>query len=313
MESALLLKEETQGDTLVTRLVCASLSRIQGSVMDQLFAIREQQSKLAGQATVHCALLYASGWFVIWLEGSEAQVEAARIACQRDSRNERQIVIHRSVGPAGLSEPFSVATTQVPVSSSAFGHRVMRVKDGKVAHSGPDAVWNYLSAPCTMTLSEQDKARPCQRVAVISAEDNGPIDVLRTLGRGVVAYQRFANAHSRSSDVGVAYVDFRAASERVRRVVLLSRRALAHELVRKSIASIDSLVLLLGARQTAAVELAQIVSSCLQAIPGRPVVHLVAPDEAAARPAAEVLAGAPAAAVRWLPGDDIAAFLRTSG
>ena len=51
----------TPADTLVTRLVCASLSRIQGSVMDQLFAIREQQSKLADQATVRCALLYASG------------------------------------------------------------------------------------------------------------------------------------------------------------------------------------------------------------------------------------------------------------
>jgi len=257
-------------------------------------------------------LLYASGWFVIWLEGGAAEVEAARVVCQRDSRNERQIVIHRSVGPAGLAEPFSVATTQVPVSSSAFGHRVMRVKDGKVATSGPDAVWSYLSAPCTMTLSAQDKAHPCQRLAVISAEDNGPIDVLRNLGRGVVAYQRFANAHSRSSDVGVAYVDFRA-SERVRRVVLLSRRALGHELVRKSIAGIDSLVLLLGSRQAAGVELAQNVMSFLHAIPGRPVVHLVAPDEAAARPAAEVLSGAPAAAIHWLPGGDIAGFLQASG
>ena len=180
METALLEKETTaRADTLVTRLVCASLSRIQGSVMDQLFAIREQQSKLADQTSARCALVYASGWFVIWLEGGEAEVEAARAACQRDSRNERQIVIHRSVGPAGLAESFSVATTQVPVSSSAFGQRVMRVKDGQVATGGPDAVWSYLSAPCTMSLSADDRAHPRQRVAVISAEDNGPIDVLR--------------------------------------------------------------------------------------------------------------------------------------
>ena len=143
-------------------------------------------------------------------------------------------------------------------------------------------------------------------------DSNGPIDVLRTLGRGVVAYQRFANAHSRSSDVGVAYVDFRV-SVRVRRVVLLSRRALGHELVRKSIAGIDSLVLLLGSRQAAGVELAQMVMSCLHTLPGRPVVHLVAPDEAAARPAAEVLSGAPAAAIHWMPGGDIAGFLQASG
>lgn len=295
----------------VTRVVCASLSRIQGSVMEQLFALREKQSRATAAPAVRMALLYASGWFVIWLEGPAAAVEAMRAACERDERNERQIVIHRSTGPAGLTEPFSVATTQLPVSPPEFGQRVMRVKHGFAAE-GPEAAWRFLSAPCTLALSADEKPQARERVAMVSAEDNGPIDVLRALGRGVVAYQRFASGDARSSDVGVAYVDFQA-SARLRRVLLLSRRALGHELVRLSLAGIDALVLLLGARPAASVELAQLVAACLQAIPGSPVVHLVAADAEAAQPAADLLRGGPAAAVRWLHGDDVPGFLRASG
>ena len=59
----------------VTRVICASVSLVTGSVMDELFAIRNRVCGTTGRVPgVRGALLYASGWFIFWLEGEHEAV-----------------------------------------------------------------------------------------------------------------------------------------------------------------------------------------------------------------------------------------------
>src|SRR4051812_33931916 len=108
----------------VTRLICASLSRVEGSVMNELFAIRNALASGTSRRGVHGALLYTSGWFVFWLEGEPAAVESLAARAARDPRNEHQMTIHRSRGPATLSEAFTVVATQSSQTPAAFARRL---------------------------------------------------------------------------------------------------------------------------------------------------------------------------------------------
>jgi hypothetical protein len=275
----------------VTRLICASVSQVQGSVMTEMFAIRASHCKSvkSGAASpIRAALLHVSGWFVLWLEGPEEAVEEARRRAAQDPRNNHQKVIHKSRGPATLTESLSVATTQLPISPSVFGHHVLQIRSH---HAEPAALWQRLCAPCIAGPTSNLPAVPHQHVALLAADDNGPIDLLRSLGErngASVAYQRFASGNLNSADVGVAYVDLRMKSC-TRRILLLSRRALGYALVRQSLVGLDALVLVLGNRQSAATELAHGVANCLEAIGRQPTVHLVGEDNTVAQPVEDVL------------------------
>ena len=265
----------------VTRVICASVSRVQGSVMSELFQIRNRLCELSGpEFTVRGALLYSSGWFVLWLEGAPAGVEAFVQRAARDPRNAHQKIIHRSRGPASLPEGLSVTVTQGADSPSDFAGRVMQAleKFKQGTHSHPAAVWQRLSAPCSIRTGRGDyRQLPDRHVAFVAAHESHPIDVLRKLGDrfgSKVVYQRFASAKSHSSDVGAAYVDLPCAGH-VRRVQLLSRRALAQHTVRQSLSRLDGLVLLLSSRPSAAVELAASVAACVRTLPSPPPIYLV--------------------------------------
>jgi hypothetical protein len=265
----------------VTRVICASVSRVEGSVMDELFKIRNRNCEADPVGIVRGALLYSRGWFVLWLEGREAEVEAVVSKAALDPRNAHQKVIHRSRGPATLTETITVAATQGAEGPGAFGRRVYHLKqqfDQGLALE-PAALWQHLSAPCIAAPGRADV--PDHHIALVSAEANGPIDLLRKLGErfhSPVVYQRFASGKSHSSDVGVAYVDFVVAGQ-IRRVQLLSRRALAHRMVRQSLAGLDSIVLMLGSRPAAAIDLATGVAACADTLPAWPAIHLVAASD----------------------------------
>ena len=157
----------------VTRMVCVGVSRVEGSVMDQLFRIRNRHCESRAGARVRGALLYSSGWFVLWLEGPEAEVEAVLEAAALDPCAAHQKVIHRSRGPGFLSEPFAVVSTQGAEGPSAFGRRVYhfaREVELGIMHS-PAEIWRYLSAPC-LAAYEPGRA-PDQHIALVSARTTG--------------------------------------------------------------------------------------------------------------------------------------------
>lgn len=275
-------KIETGGRPVeVTRVICASVCRVRGSVMSELFQIRNRLCELSGPSfAVRGALLYSSGWFVLWLEGPTAAVDAFVQRAARDPRNAHQKIIHRSRGPGSLDEGLTVCATQCADTPSDFAHRVMEALEefraGSRAH--PATIWQRLSAPCSVGAARPSYHRlPDRHIAVVAAQENGPIDVLRKIGDRFstkVVYQRFAGARRHSSDVGGAYVDIPCARH-VRRAQLLSRRALGHNTVRQSLSQIDGLVLLLGTRPDAAIELAASAAACLSSLPSQPSIYLV--------------------------------------
>src|SRR5213076_769624 len=108
----------------VTRVLRASISRVNGSVMEELFAARERVvlERIEG---LNACLMHSSGWFLLWLEGSD---EAVDFVLKRSSKKLRlhvaPRVIHRSKGKATLKEALTIMTTQWPETPSDFARRI---------------------------------------------------------------------------------------------------------------------------------------------------------------------------------------------
>ncbi|MEP6789782.1 MAG: BLUF domain-containing protein [Ramlibacter sp.] len=262
----------------VARVILVSVSRVQGSVMQQLLQERNIISARGNEPGVRTALLHCSGWFVLWLEGEEMAIGKVVQRYLRDPRHAHQRELHRSHGTATLLEPMTVAATQGADTPADFARRIYRIKkDQDQSPAGPAAIWEQLSAPCGLPFDAAVRPRVAGHMALVASDDPGSIEILRKLGERClrrVVYQRFATGEQHSPDVGGAYVDIGPWTG-VTRVQLLSRRALAHRMVRQSLARLQSLTLLLGSRPRAAVELAASVAAFMEAAALRPAIQLV--------------------------------------
>ncbi|MRD47783.1 BLUF domain-containing protein [Caenimonas koreensis] len=273
----------------VLRVVVASESRVHGSVMEQMFGVRHSFMAAEDSKDVHGALLYASGWFVIWLEGSEAGIEATLRRAGRDTRHARMRLIHRTRGHRALADKITLVTTQGADQPFDFARRIHAIASSGNSMT-PAAIWHQLSAPCTLP-PPGEAPRPKRGIAVMACDDNSSIDVLRKLGdrfASRVVYQRFADGNPASRDVGGAYVDLDLEGHSSR-VQVISRRALGHRMVRESLANVKTLALLLGSRPEPAIELAASVALAANTAASMPDIQLVAPCELIARSVGEFL------------------------
>src|SRR3954471_1355818 len=180
----------------ITRAVCASISRIEGSVMDQLMAVRNDLCGPESKSRTRVALFYISGWLVMLAEGSEAGVDAALQRAAEDPRNHHQKLLHRSRGPASLHDRIVVASTQSRMRPSQFANWVMHMKNEGASLEPMDIV-NRLAAPCLVDASRHPCTRPLRQIAFVGTDDQAAVDPLRKLGdrfASPVIYQRFAFA-----------------------------------------------------------------------------------------------------------------------
>lgn len=262
----------------VTRVLRASLSRVNGSVMEELFAARERAVSEPVEG-LNASLMHSSGWFLLWLEGSD---EACDVVLKRSSRKLRlhaePRVIHRSRGPATLKEPLTLLTTQWPETPEDFARRIEAVERAQPALE-PREMWRHLAEPCALGGDT-----PPRRVALVGADETRSIDLVRKLAerfRVPMVYQRFASSDLTTRDVGAAYVDL-PIDQSPTRVQVLSRRALGHRMVRESLKGIEKLAVWLGPRPTTAIELADSVAGFMHAARTLPEIDLVAqsPEEA---------------------------------
>jgi hypothetical protein len=114
----------------VTRTVVACVSRLDGPVMDHLLRVRnELTAPDAAAASAKFAILYTSGWFVMWVEGSDEAVDYAVRRVALDPHNEDQKLLHRSRGRAGLRERVMVVATQTPLNPSEFSRWIAHMSD----------------------------------------------------------------------------------------------------------------------------------------------------------------------------------------
>jgi len=267
------------------------MSCVSGSVMSELFAARERALTEPIEG-LHASMLYSSGWFLLWLEGSD---EAVDIVLKRTTKRLRihtaPRVIHRSKGAPTLKEPLTLLSTQWPETQTEFGRRIESVEHMKPPLE-PRDMWRLLAEPCALP-NVQSVGDPIRRVALVGADDTRSIDLVRKLADsfGVpMVYQRFANSDAGTRDVGAAYVDL-SIDGAPTRVQVLSRRALGHRMVRESLKGIDKLAVLLGSRPGSAIELADSVAGFVHASRHLPHIDLVGESQETARSLTEYLTG----------------------
>jgi len=269
----------------VPRVLRASVSCVSGSVMEELFAARERAFAEPVEG-LNGSLMYSSGWFLLWLEGSDEAVDTVLKRSARRLRLHTQPrIIHRSKGPATLREPLTLLTTQWPETPGEFARRIETVEHTSPALE-PHEIWRRLAEPCALGDGE-----PPRRVALVGADDTRSIDLVRKLAdsfRVPMVYQRFANSDRTSRDVGAAYVDLPIDGEPTR-VQVLSRRALGHRMVRESLKGVQKLAVLLGPRPTSAIELADSVAGFVQATAQAPHIDLVGQSPETAHSVTEYL------------------------
>lgn len=255
----------------VTRVLRASISCVSGSVMEELFAARERavNEPVAG---LHASMMHSSGWFLLWLEGTDEAVDTVLTRTSRRLRLHTQPrVIHRSKGRPTLKESLTLLATQWPETPGEFAKRIESVENSRPALE-PREMWRRLAEPCALGESE-----PARKVALVGADDMRSIDLVRKLAErfGVpMVYQRFANSDIATRDVGAAYVDLPIDGEPTR-VQVLSRRALGHRMVRESLKGVQKLAVLLGPRPHSAIELADSVAGYVHSAKNVPDIDLI--------------------------------------
>jgi hypothetical protein len=256
---------------IVTRVMRASISRVSGSVMEELFDARERAvtERVEG---LQASLMYSSGWFLLWLEGSDEAVDTVLARSSKKLRKHVQPrVIHRSKGPATLKEPLTVMSTQWPESPADFARRIEAVEHARPLME-PREIWRRLADPCAPGQSD-----PSRHVALVGADDTSSIDLVRKIADrfgATMVYQRFASSDLTTRDVGAAYVDLPIDGESTR-VQVLSRRALGNRMVHESLQEVHKLAVLLGSRPASAIELADSVADFVHAVPKVPHIDVI--------------------------------------
>jgi hypothetical protein len=264
----------------VLRVVCASLPLVQGSVMEELLAMRGPVSAFNLAQGVRSAFLYSSGWVFQWHEGPAAGVGKALRITQADPRHGRIRVLHRSLGPATLEQPLQIVTTHGGDKPTDVARRLFRIKQNEVLEGPvrPDELWRELMAPRHAGVATGESLLVQSHVVAVTSGSSAAVDLVRTIGQRLGApltYQRFATGEPRSADVGAVYVDLPGPLH-VMRLHALSRRSLSHPLVRLLLRDLQCALLLLGDAADASSALAADVCEMLQDLAVRPSLRLAA-------------------------------------
>ena len=264
---------------IVDRLLCASQCCAQGPVFEVMQRIR-QRALLRNRADdVHAALLYQAGWFVEWMEGPAAGIDAVLARAKGEPHHRDLRVFHRSSGPRRLTQPWSMAFRQGDERQGlAFGHRVAALT-GPGPHHGlePAALWRRLSMPLEDarhgTRLESDDY---QRVMVCSARGTRSFELVRWLGqtyRSPVIHQRLAGSHDAVQDVANDYLDIEAGDGKMlRRVVAMARKGLQIGLFQAFLGDYSHVILLLCGDAGHDRDLVQIVRAACAQLAERPLL-----------------------------------------
>jgi len=278
----------------VSRLMGASVCRMPGSVVEQLLAMREGICRLNTRLGVRTALLYSSGWFLQWHEGSAQAVDEIWNRSLTHPGHAHPRMIHRSVGPARLAETLHIATLHNGDKPSDVARRLYGIeREHELGWSAePAEIWQMLSAPCMLRPPDAALSAARRHVVAVTSEFTESVDLIKVIADrycAPVSYQRFAGGDHRTGDAGAAYVDVAGAGH-MTRLQALSRRALDNSMIRLSMENMQCLVLLTGTRPHHAARLAVAVANLLEEVAVRPSVRVIGPCPDTRRQATEALA-----------------------
>jgi len=268
----------------VDRLMYASQSNFAGPVFTEMHRIRDHALQRNLADGVHVALLHQSGWFLEWMEGPSAGVDAVMGRVAQDARHQGMRLLHSSHGPRRLTEPWSMAIVQTCESPSDFARRVITLRDDhhKGLASDPATVWRRLSTPLTHPgAAEQAVSDRFQRVMVCSARRADSFDMVHWLGKrhgAEVVHRRFAGSYADRLDVATDYVDINSGAV-VRRVIAMARNGLRIGLTKAFLPDYSHVILLLSGDDTHDGNLMERLVAACERLAHRPVVVGLAPPQ----------------------------------
>lgn len=252
----------------VQRLIYASVSQVEGSVLDEMRRIREHAVRNNAPHGLRVALLHMGGCFVEWIEGPGHAIDGLLERVSRDWRHHSLRVIHRSAGQARLKRPWIGAIVQASEGADDFAARLQawhRRHEAGEEHE-PARVWLDLCSPPAHDMPRSGEG--FQRAMLLSARRAEAFDLLHWLSvvsaRQLVR-RRFAASAEDVSDVESDYLDLPALGDGGVRLIANARRGLAMGVAHAFMPDHEAIVLILDEDADANVRLVdRVLDVCRQ-------------------------------------------------
>ena len=235
----------------VGRLIYASISSVDGPVLDEMRRIRDHALVHNAQHGLRVVLMHKCGWFVEWIEGPPAGIQALVERVTPDQRHRSLKIVHESVGQPRLFKPWIGSIAETTESTGEFARRVMALHERHVRGKGyePASVWRSLCSPLPGHV-EVAAAREgtYQRVMMMSARHTGAFDLLHWLANDTeraVVHRRFAGGVKDALDVESDYLDLPDQGPQGRRLIANARKGLAMGMTHAFLPDYAAVVLLL--------------------------------------------------------------------
>lgn len=252
----------------VARLVYASISQVDGPVLQEMRRIRDQALPRNETDGLKVALLHIRGWFVEWIEGPAQAIEALLSRVDRDHRHHSLRVLHRSVGQPRLFRPWIGAIVQSDESMVDVARRVLDLQHRHEADRLPEpaSVWLSLCSPPAASMRSPIGAFP--RVMVLSVAGSTAFDltswIARETGQPLIR-RRFAGAADDAPDVESDYVDLPDIGPAGMRLIANARTGLAMGMTHAFLPDYAAVVVLLDEDERRNLRLlTRLLSACRQ-------------------------------------------------
>jgi Sensors of blue-light using FAD len=237
----------------VGRLIYASISSVDGPVLDEMRRIRDHAVVHNAEHKIRVALMHRCGWFVEWIEGPPQGLRALMDRVSLDERHRSLKVVHESSGRPRLFKPWIGSIAEPNESTGEFARRVMALNERHVRGKGyePASVWRSLCSPLPGHV-EVAAAREgtYQRVMMMSAARTDAFALLHWVAKHAdrpVVHRRFAGAVRDALDVESDYLDLPDQAAQGRRLIANARKGLAMGMTHAFLPDYAAVVVLLDA------------------------------------------------------------------
>lgn len=270
----------------VSRLIYASLCKVDGALLDEMRRIRDQALRHNRPAGLRVVLLHMSGWFVEWIEGPEAGIRALLDHVAQDPRHQGLRVVHHSLGRPRLFRPWIGTLVQSDEGPTAFARRLFTLLDRPARERVPEPVqvWSRLCAPRAPDMPQP--GGDLAQAMLLSAQGSHGFELLQAVAhhhRRALVRRRCTGAADDAPDVESDYLDLPTLGRAGWRLTANARKGLAMGMAHADLPDLTAVVLLLGdnvARNRHLIE--RVLSACRQVHHAPAIVGLGTPGQATA-------------------------------
>lgn len=262
----------------VGRLIYASISAVDGPVLDEMRRIRDHAVAHNTEHGLRVALMHRCGWFVEWIEGPQDGIRELMGRVSLDQRHRSLKVVHESVGKPRLFKPWIGSIAEANESTGEFARRVMALNERHIKGRGyePASVWRSLCSPLPGHV-EVAAAREgtYQRVMMMSAARTDAFALLHWVSRHAdrpVVRRRFAGAARDALDVESDYLDLPDQSAQGRRLIANARKGLAMGMTHAFLPDYAAVVILLDTDAQRNEQLLERILTACQQVQHQPAV-----------------------------------------